>query len=201
MQFFVVANDKQAGAEEPPYNDREETTNLRVFDITLEDVNTVAKWKVKANELDWDTPDDLLMKPLVQADYEAMKPAAVNMSDVWETKTFKMEVDGEEKEVTKATIKPAIQKGEQCHQAGYLLVQPKGDYKVTLSILAPTGDDADAGDAVPMTQTTTLDIPTVFKAGFRYKVYIQLNALQEVNIHAELKDWEDYKDDIDIPVE
>ena len=93
---------------------------------------------------------------------------------------------------------PAAEKRENCYQAGYMLVQPRANYQVTLSILAPNDN---AGDAVPTTQTTTLTIPTEFKAGYRYNVYIQLYALQEVNISAELEGWQDYNEDINVPVE
>lgn len=191
LQFYIVANDKQSGANEPPYNDRAETAKLRVFDLTLEDVNTVATWSVKANTLSWGTPADLLMQPLTEADYAEMNPV-VNYADVWQEKTFEME----DQQVTKNTMKPAVDKAS-AKQAGYLLVEPKGGYQVTLTVLAP---DDNAGDAIPTTQTTTLTIPTVFKAGYKYNVYIQLNALQEVNIDAELVDWQQ-GEDVDVPVE
>ena len=188
LQFYIVANDKQAGADEPPYNDREETTKLRVFDLTLEDVNTVARWAVKANTLTWLEEKDLPMQALTTNEYAVM---GVNYADVWEEKSFTLDANL----VTKNTMKPAVDKAS-AKQAGYMMVEPKAGYKVTLSILAPTS----AGDAVPTTQTTTLTIPTEFKAGYKYNVYIQLNALQEVNIHAELEDWKQGAD-VDVPVE
>ena len=195
LQFYIVAHNSQSGANIPPYNDREETRKLRVFDLTLEDVNTVATWAVKADTITWASPADLLMQSLTEEDYVAK---GIVMDSVWQKKTFTMKVNAKDTTVTKMTMIPAAEKGGNCYQAGYMLVQPRANYQVTLSILAPNDN---AGDAVPTTQTTTLTIPTEFKAGYRYNVYIQLYALQEVNISAELEGWQDYNEDINVPVE
>ena len=117
-------------------------------------------------------------------------------TSIWEKATIS--------ETETDVVKPSnLEKKEDTQRAGYLMVQPKDSYQVTLSILAPTGD----GNAFPPTQETTLDIKNIidgenkgFKAGFRYKIYIKLNALQEVNIHAVLEDW-GTGESIDIPVE
>lgn len=191
LKFYIVANDRQSGADEPPYNDREETTKLRVFDLKMKELATYARWSVKGNTISWENYREVPMQELTAVELGA------DYGKVWENKTFTMiNAQGVEEEVIKNTMIPAAEKGAECYQAGYLLVQPKANYQVTLSILAPES----AGDAVPTTQTTTLTIPTEFKAGFEYKVYIQLNALQEVNIHAELVDWQQ-GDDVDVPVE
>ena len=166
LQFFIVANDKQAGAQTPPYDDQLQTCSLRVKDLIMEDVNTVATWEVKSNEIEWSTPADLTMQ------------TSDEYSEAW---------DG-------AAMKPADEK-DNAKQAGYLMVQPKANYEVTLTVIAPTGD----GDAIPAEQTTTLTIPTEFKAGYKYNIYIQLYALQQVEISAELVDWVQ-GEDVFVPV-
>lgn len=189
LKFYVVANDKQAGADEPPYNDREETTLLRVFDIAMKEMATYAKWSIVENNILWEDYKEVAMQELTADDLDA------NYEKVWTSNTFTMKDEaGKDTEVTKNTIIPAANKENDCYQAGYLLVEPKGDYEIKLSVLAPS-----SGDAVPTTQTTTLKIPTTFEAGYEYKVYIQLNALQEVNIHAELEGWKEGAD-VNVPV-
>lgn len=171
LQFFIVANDKQAGAQTPPYDDQLQACSLRVKELIMEDVNTVATWDVKSNNITWSTPNDLVM---VTDD---------RYNSAWD-KT----------DVNKPVMIPADKK-ENAQQAGYLMVEPKANYEVTLTVIAPTGD----GDAIPAEQTTTLSIPTEFKAGYKYNVYIQLYALQQVEISAELVDWIQ-GDDVDVPV-
>lgn len=166
LQFFIIANDKQAGATQPPYDDQLQTCSLRVKDLIMEDVNTVATWNVLSNAITWNTPADL---PMV---------TDKNYIDAWENDA----------------MVPADNKGN-AKQAGYLMVEPKANYEVTLTVLAPTGD----GDAIPAEQTTTLSIPTEFEAGYKYNVYIQLYALQQVEISAELVDWKS-GDDVYVPV-
>lgn len=189
LKFYVVANDKQAGANTPPYNDREETKKLRVFDLAMKSMATLAQWSVVGNTILWENYKEVPMQELTATEL------GEKYNTVWESKTFTMKNEaGIDTEVTKNTIKPATDKETQCYQAGYLLVEPKGDYEIKLSVLAPG-----SGEAVPTTQTTTLKIPTTFEAGYEYKVYIQLNALQEVNIDAELEGWKEGAD-VNVPV-
>lgn len=186
LKFYIVANHKQSGAPEPPYDDRLETTELRVFDLTLDSVHTVAQWNV--------TKDTLLWNVQGVEQYANLGIHRLDTLDnlVWSKDTVVIN----EVETLKHTMIPAATK-EVAQEAGYLLVEPKAGYKVSLCVLAPKDND---GDAVPQWQKTTLTIPTKFEAGHRYKVYIQLNAFQEVNVNAQLEDWVD-GDDVFVPVE
>lgn len=186
LKFYIVANHKQSGAPEPPYNDRLETTELRVFDLTLDSVHTVAQWNV--------TKDTLLWNVQGVEQYANLGIHRLDTLDnlVWSKDTVVID----EVETPKNTMIPAATK-EVAQEAGYLLVEPKAGYKVSLCVLAPKDNE---GDAVPQWQKTTLTIPNTFLAGHKYKVYIQLNAFQEVNVNAQLEDWVD-GDDVFIPVE
>ena len=99
-------------------------------------------------------------------------------------------------------IRPAVDVNS-AKQAGYLMVAPQTTYKLGLTVYAPVA----AGSAVPPKQETTITIQMLdedknqvsFEEGKFYNIYIQLNALQEVNISAELVNWEK-GDDVFIPV-
>lgn len=207
LEFFIVANEKQSGAnpdpskpdEDEPYIDQEKTKQLRVFDLHLIKENKIAKWNVITDAIAWSEPENMNMIKLelsnfqsgrLQEDYGVLTEEDYNK--IWTTATIN--------ETSTAVMIPAANQDE-ARPAGYLLVEPKGSYDVELSILAP----ANAGSSVPPIQTTSLnvklaDTAKTFEAGHRYRIYIQLNALQEVNIHAELVDWEE-GDDVFVPVE
>ena len=202
LNFFIVANDKQAGApdtdlpdEDEAYNDQYKATKLRVFDLYMLNVNTKAKWSVISNEITWATPQDLEVCKFEENEGDAT---------VWESKDINIvDADGNLTYTRPGvlTMIPAENKNV-AKQAGYMLVEPKEDgYQIKLSVLAPSTDNTANGKIIPEWQQTTLSIPTKLEAGHSYNVYIQLNALQEVNIHAELVGWIEEEDDIDIPVE
>lgn len=211
LEFFIIANDKQAGAtpddneddENEPYIDIEKTKQLRVKDLFLVNENKVATWNVIDNNITWSSPSNMNMIPLTlndlniprrQADFHNKRIEDITDEDILTEADY-------EKIWKNGLMVPAV-KSSGAGAAGYLLVQPKTQYQVSLTIVAP----GDAGHAVPDEQTTTLNITLPndpegkgFQEGVRYRIYIQLNALQEVSIHAELADWEQ-GDDVFIPV-
>ncbi|MBR5541858.1 MAG: hypothetical protein IKU64_05815 [Bacteroides sp.] len=215
LEFFIIANEKQAGAtpdnntendEDEPYIDQEKTKQLRVYDLQLVKEYKVAKWNVITDNIEWTgEPENMNVIKLEQSDFETGRRnqeygslTDEQYQEIWTTAEF--DINNDEENETINVIKPTAIR-EEAKPAGYLLVQPKTSYQVQLSILAPGN-----GTAVPQTQTTTLDVklPNTnenFQAGYIYKIYIKLNALQEVNIHAELENWQEYGTDVDIPVE
>lgn len=211
LEFFIIANDKQAGAtpdpdekdEDEPYIDIEKTKQLRVKDLFLVNENRVATWNVTDNNITWSSPENMNMIKLELDDLNIPRRLAdYRKKDISEITADDFLTNEEYLAIWKeGKMVPAANKDE-ARAAGYLLVQPKRQYQVSLTIVAPV----DAGNAVPEEQTTTLNVTLPndpegkgFQEGVRYRIYIQLNALQEVNIHAELADWEQ-GDDVFIPV-
>lgn len=175
LRFFVVANDKQAT------EDKNATELLRVTDMILKGVPTEATWSLTSDQITWSnsTNTEMAMNPLE--------------TEVW--------VDGQIKPLTEV---PSTQDDKDAKQAGYLMVAPQDSYKLALKVHAPVPT---TGSAVPQIQDTEVTIQmkdeagqvVPFEEGKYYNVYIQLNALQEVLITAELVDWVE-GDDVFVPV-
>lgn len=186
LRFFVVANDKQAT------EDKTATQNLKVGNITLKNVPVTAAWRVTetaddvTNDIEWGVPTGTIgmkKKDGVGAWIDIDDPTTADLDE-------------------RECIRPAVD-SDSAVQAGYLMVAPQTTYKLGLTVYAPVA----AGSAVPPKQDAEITIQMLdqeknqiaFEEGKYYNIYIQLNALQEVNIHAELVDWVK-GDDVFIPV-
>lgn len=171
LRFFVVANDKQATV------DKEATTKLLVDGVKLLNMQTNATWSLISDEISWGNATDSI---------EMQKLNETN-TDLWK----------DSKIIPAATINDTI-------QAGYLMVKPQESYTLKLTVHAPQVNE---GSAVPQKQDTQVTIQmkdnqgtvTPFVEGKYYNIFIQLNALQEINISAELVDWQ-RGDDVFVPV-
>lgn len=178
LKFFIIPNDEQAGSTtDNGYNDQQKTKELRVKNIALLETNSIATWSVTANTMSWSNPDSIAMIPLDKN------------NGAWDAQNDNLMIPAESESVAE--------------QAGYLMVEPKESYTLSLTIVAPTVVNS---NAVPKEQTTHLTIKQntqglKFEEGYSYNIYIQLNALQEVNIHAELTDWIDVNTPVYVPVE
>lgn len=175
LRFFVVANDKQAT------EDKNATELLRVTDMVLKGVPTEATWSLTTDNITWSNSTNTVM-PMNQLE-----------TSVWVNEQIK----------PLAEI-PSTQEEKDQNQAGYLMVAPQDSYQLQLKVHAPVPQ---TGSAVPQVQDTEVtiqmknDAGTVipFEKGKYYNVYIQLNALQEVLITAELANWVE-GDDVFVPV-
>lgn len=175
LRFFVVANDKQAS------DDKTATQSLRVTDMALKGVPTEATWSLTTDKINWSnsTNTEIPMQPLE--------------TSVW--------VDNQIQPLAEI---PSTQINKDANQAGYLMVAPLESYKLALKVHAPVPN---TGSAVPQVQDTEVTIQmkdeagqvVPFEEGKFYNIYIQLNALQEVLITAELADWVE-GDDVFVPV-
>ena len=165
LRFFVVANDKQAS------DDKTATQSLRVTDMALKGVPTEATWSLTTDKINWSnsTNTEIPMQPLE--------------TSVW--------VDNQIQPLAEI---PSTQINKDANQAGYLMVAPLESYKLALKVHAPVPN---TGSAVPQVQDTEVTIQmkdeagqvVPFEEGKFYNIYIQLNALQDVLITAELADW------------
>ena len=173
LRFFVVANDKQSTA------DRDSTVNLRVDNITLLDMPVKPTWSLITDEISWgNTIQDIPMQEINK-----------DIISLWQNDKI---------------IPAASTDGNSAKQAGYLMVKPQDSYKLRLTVHAPVPSE---GSAVPQEQDTEVTIQmknkagevVAFEPGKYYNVYIQLNALQEINISAELANWE-FGDNVYVPV-
>ena len=171
LRFYIVANDKQATV------DKEATTKLLVDGVKLLNMQTNATWSLISDEISWGNATDSI---------EMQKLNETN-TDLWK----------DSKIIPAATINDTI-------QAGYLMVKPQESYTLKLTVHAPQVNE---GSAVPQKQDTQVTIQmkdnqgtvTPFVEGKYYNIFIQLNALQEINISAELVDWQ-RGDDVFVPV-
>lgn len=171
LRFYIVANDKQAT------EDKVATTKLLVDGVKLLNMQTNATWSLISDEISWGNATD-----------------SIEMQKLNETNTYLWK---ESKIIPAATINDTI-------QAGYLMVKPQESYTLKLTVHAPQVNE---GSAVPQKQDTQVTIQmkdnqgtvTPFVEGKYYNIFIQLNALQEINISAELVDWQ-RGDDVFVPV-
>ena len=186
LRFFVVANDKQATV------DKEATQKLKVGKIHLQEIPINASWRV--TETADNSTDDIEW---------GVANGTLNMQEMKNSGAWINEDDPATEDLNETEcIEPAVDVNS-AKQAGYLMVAPRTTYKLGLTVYAPVA----AGSAVPPKQETTITIQMLdedknqvsFEEGKFYNIYIQLNALQEVNISAELVNWEK-GDDVFIPV-
>ncbi len=172
LRFFVVANDKQA--EE----DKIATQELLVDEIELLDIQTSATWSLKDNTVTWSGND----KDIPMQQWNADK------TTIWDNGKI----------IPAAEITNA---DSQEQQAGYLMVKPQNAYKLHLKVHAPVPNDGTS--AIPQQRETEITVQlkdqSDFLEGKYYNVFIQLNALQEVLVTAELADWTK-GDDVFVPV-
>ena len=172
LRFFVVPNDKQAT------DDKEATGDLRVDEIQLLNVPSTATWSLITDNITWGNTTATI----------DMQEKNTGVTTLWDTN---------------GRIIPAATTNDAT-QAGYLMVAPQDSYKLHLKVHAPVPNE---GSAVPQEQDTEVTIQMKnttgeiipFEAGKYYNVYIQLNALQEILITAELVDWVK-GDDVFVPV-
>lgn len=171
LRFYIVANDKQATV------DKEATTKLLVDGVKLLNMQTNATWNLISDEISWGTATDSI----------EMQKLNEENALLWDNSKI----------IPAATINDTI-------QAGYLMVKPQESYTLKLTVHAPQVNE---GSAVPQKQDTQVTIQmkdnqgtvTPFVEGKYYNIFIQLNALQEINISAELVDWQ-RGDDVFVPV-
>ena len=171
LRFYIVANDKQATV------DKEATTKLLVDGVKLLNMQTNATWNLISDEISWGTATDSI----------EMQKLNEENALLWDNSKI----------IPAATINDTI-------QAGYLMVKPQESYTLKLAVHAPQVNE---GSAVPQKQDTQVTIQmkdnqgtvTPFVEGKYYNIFIQLNALQEINISAELVDWQ-RGDDVFVPV-
>lgn len=171
LRFYIVANDKQAT------EDKEATTELLVDGVKLLNMQTNATWSLISDEISWGNATDSI----------EMQKLNKENALLWDNNKI----------IPAATINDTI-------QAGYLMVKPQESYTLKLTVHAPQVIE---GSAVPQKQDTQVTIQmkdnqgtvTPFVEGKYYNIFIQLNALQEINISAELVDWQ-RGDDVFVPV-
>lgn len=171
LRFYIVANDKQAT------EDKEATTELLVDGVKLLNMQTNATWSLISDEISWGNATDSI----------EMQKLNEENALLWDNNKI----------IPAATINDTI-------QAGYLMVKPQESYTLKLTVHAPQVIE---GSAVPQKQDTQVTIQmkdnqgtvTPFVEGKYYNIFIQLNALQEINISAELVDWQ-RGDDVFVPV-
>ena len=171
LRFFVVANDKQAT------EDKEATQNLRVDEIKLLGIQTSATWSLKSNQVTWSGSNKDI----------AMQNLNTGITTIWENGKI----------IPAAEITNA---DSQEQQAGYLMVKPQNAYKLHLKVHAPVEEGE---SVIPQQRETEITVQlkdqSDFIQGKYYNVFIQLNALQEVLVTAELADWAK-GDDVFVPV-
>ena len=184
LNFQVITAKEQAG-EGNQGNDREEATNLRVSDIKLKNVHVTAVLTI-----DRDMP---LTYEHGGTDVAMVKQTDGNSASVWANEN---------------DIIPQNYENPEYYPAGYVMVPATADitgyadapYKISLTVKSTNSM------GIPQTQAVVLDLKDkngnqlAFAAGKSYNIRIALYALQEVNVSAELTDWEQGEDAY-IPVE
>lgn len=187
LYFQVITAGDQAGGDNPPYNDREEATELRVSDLKI-NMKTTAKLDVVASTVSWTGTESAV----------TVQKESDGDPEVWDNGTIKPQEYNESKSAAQA-------KNDTYKSCGYMLVEPKigseaspATYTITLKVHAPT--DA---EGIPETQDITLTLKAPngsFEAGKSYNVRIALYALQKVLIEGSLAGWQT-GDNIDAPIE
>lgn len=200
LNFQIITAEEQAGpGAQNPNGDRLDATKLRVNTVKLHNVfkdvtmtlNRNAETEEPEVSLAFATTGELPMIPTNKTD-------RVNVWDFDEGAawTETTNIKPQEYDEDKSTYK----------DAGYLMVPATNDvknlreykpYVITLNVVAAS----EIG--VPQTQAITLEMPegTTFEAGKSYNIRIALYAQQEVFVSAELTDWVEDENGVDIPVE
>lgn len=171
LRFFVIANGKQSTA------DKDSTYKLQVDSIRLLNMPKKATWDMVEDKVIWEisnnTPIDMIAKN-------------TDNTAVWKNGLV-------------SPVASISNEQMKTYQAGYLMVAPQEKYELELIVCAPHHDNG----VIPEKQTTKVNVKlndnSKFEEGKFYNIYIQLNALQEINISAELQDWEEGSD-VYVPV-